>query len=921
MLTDKEAKKKYIKEFHTEPEKYYPTEYLKKEGFARGTCSSCGRPFWSTNQRVVCGDPSCGTIPFSFIGDTPAKHALDYVEVWKVFSKMFEKFGYTPLKRYPIVARWNPTMEYTNASIAAFQPYVISGEVEPPAKKVTIPQLCFRTVDIDNVGITGSHNTVFCMIGQLMFVPPSEWNHNLVFEHIHTWLKKGLGLPNNEITFHEDAWAGGGNLGPCMEFFSRGCELGNQVYMMYEQTESGISPLNLKVLDMGMGQERNAWFSQGVNTVYDAAFPTVIDHLLKNTGFKFDKQLVAKYVPYGGLLNIDEIDNIDAAWKNVAAKTGFSAEDLKKNILPLAGIYSVAEHSRALLMMFNDGALPSNVGDSYNLRIILRRMLGFIDKYSWNIDVHKLFEMHAKYLKPQFPELSQNIDNVKKIFDIEKKKYEKTKENVNQLVSRTVSEFVLGKSKLGAGILGSAENIPIPKETLLDLYDSQGIPPELIAEEAKKLGKTVSIPENFYALVADRHAKQEQKHATKKGFEIDFGPLPATKALYFSNHKRKENIAKVFAIKENYVVLDETVAYPTSGGQLHDIGTINEEEFNDVFKHGHLIVHKMKHQPSFRVGQQVKVSIDLERRMRLAKHHTATHVVNEAARRVLGNHVNQASAFKDVDKAHLDVTHYESISDDQLDDIEKTANDIVKKSAPVEKSFMPRSEAEKRHGVGIYQGGAVPGKELRIVNIKGIDVEACGGTHLDNTKEIGKIIIMSSERIQDNISRITFASDEAAKRYEEEQNALLKEVEAALNTKGPAVVKAARNLFDKWKKMKKLIDTQRERKAEMRIVDLEKKFVNDTLVEKIPNADISQLQVISKTISGPDKIIVLFGEKDKIYVFVSAGGNTKADAGKIVGEICKNLSGKGGGRKDIAQGVCNDREKLDDYIQSLRKEL
>ncbi|MBS3050583.1 MAG: alanine--tRNA ligase [Candidatus Aenigmarchaeota archaeon] len=908
MLTDKEAKKKYISEFYKNPEKYYATEYLKKEGFSRGICSKCEKPFWSTNARKVCGDPSCGTIPFSFIGNTPAKKPLDYIEVWKKFSTMFKKFGYTPIKRYPIVARWNPTMEYTNASIAAFQPYVISGEVEPPAKRLVIPQLCFRTVDIDNVGITGSHNTVFCMIGQHMFVPPQEWDQNLVFGHIHNWLKKGLGLPNDEIIFHEDAWAGGGNLGPCMEYFSRGCELGNQVYMMYEQTggtdasQSGIRGLDLKVLDMGMGQERNAWFSQGVNTAYDAAFPTTISHLIRRTGFGFDKQLIAKYVPYGGLLNIDEIDDIDVAWKSVAEKTGFRVEELKKNILPLAGIYSVAEHSRALLIMFNDGALPSNVGDSYNLRIILRRMLGFIDRYEWDVDVKKLFELHAKYLKPQFPELSKNLENVENIFDIENEKYQKTREKSRQITGKIVTR-------------------DINSSDLVMLYDSQGIPPELIAQEASKQGKLINIPDNFYALVAERHEKKEQKHATKKEVDIDFGHLPATRALYFDDYKRQNNTAKVLSIKENYVVLDETVAYPTSGGQLHDLGTINDEEFIDVFKQGPLIIHKMKHPPSFVEGQQVKVSIDAQRRLNLARHHTATHIINEAARQVLGNHVNQSSAFKDVDRAHLDITHYASISDEQLDKIEKISNDIVKQSVVIEKSFLKRSEAEKKYGVGIYQGGAVPGKELRIVNIKGVDVEACGGTHLDKTSEAKKIVIISSERIQDNISRITFASGEAAERYENGQKSIMHEVENITSVKGEKTLDAARDLFERWKKLKKEIEIQRGKKAEMKVSDLEKKLVNGALIERVEGADLGQLQTLSKSLSAPDRSIVLFGIKDRVYVFASAGTNTGKDAEEIVKLACENLSGRGGGTKALAQGICNDKDNLDSFIEKLRRSL
>ena len=243
---------------------------------------------------------------------------------------------------------------------------------------------------------------------------------------------------------------------------------------MYEQTESGIKGLDLKVLDMGMGQERNAWFSQGCSTIYDATFPTVIKHLIKATGFTFDDKLIGRYVPYGGLLNLDEVDDINKAWQIVSEKVGSDVNTLKNNILPLAGIYSLAEHSRSLLIMFSDGALPSNVGDSYNLRIILRRMLGFIDKYSWSVDVHKLFELHAKYLKPQYPELLKNLDDVKKIFNIEKEKYQKTKEKSIQIVSKIASS-----------------NIDV--SDLVKLYDSQGIQPELIVREAKKLGSQLIV--------------------------------------------------------------------------------------------------------------------------------------------------------------------------------------------------------------------------------------------------------------------------------------------------------------------------------------------------------------------------------------------------------------------------------------------
>ncbi len=387
MIPDKVIKKKYKPIFLKSPEKYYAVEVLKEEGFQRKICLKCGKAFWSTTERTVCGESACSGEGFDFIGNSPAKNKLSYVKVWEKFSKMFRKFDYTPIERYPSVARWNPTMEYTNASIAAFQPYVISGEVEPPANPLVIPQFCLRFGDTDNVGITMSHNTGFVMIGQHSFAQAKEWDQNKLFRHMLEWNVNGLGIEKKDMTFHEDAWAGGGNLGPCMEMFSKGNELWNQVYMLYEQTENGVKELDIKVLDMGLGMERNAWFSQGCGSIYDASFPGVIKNMKKMSGLKVDEKFLQRYTPYAGLLNNDEAEDMRKAWEEVAERVGTSVKELKISLLPLSQMYSVAEHMRSVLVVLNDGALPSNVGGGYNLRMLIRRSLNFIYKNEWDISL------------------------------------------------------------------------------------------------------------------------------------------------------------------------------------------------------------------------------------------------------------------------------------------------------------------------------------------------------------------------------------------------------------------------------------------------------------------------------------------------------------------------------------------------------
>ena len=205
MANDKEIKKEFKAKASKEPDKFYATSVLKSEGFMRSQCK-CGTFFWSVKaDQKTCGDPACSG-GFRFFGKSPAKKEMDYIEVWREFAKHFSKLGYTPIDRYPVVARWRDDTDFVQASIYDFQPYVVSGEVKPPANPLVVPQFCVRFNDIDNVGITGAHYTGFVMIGQHTFQPPEKWDQKKYFSDIHSWLKTGLGLPNEEIPFHQVAW-------------------------------------------------------------------------------------------------------------------------------------------------------------------------------------------------------------------------------------------------------------------------------------------------------------------------------------------------------------------------------------------------------------------------------------------------------------------------------------------------------------------------------------------------------------------------------------------------------------------------------------------------------------------------------------------------------------------------------------------
>ena len=298
------------------PEQFYPVKSLQELGFSRGICIHCGKPFWVIEERDFCDEPECrlksGLMPYGFINDSPSTKRFNYTETWtNAWVPIFEKHGHTVIPRYPIVARWRDDTEFVQASVYGFQPHVVSGEVDPPANPVLIPQPCLRFNDIDNVGLSGRHFTSFVMVGQLVFNKPGKFIYFMDegIKYIHDYLTAGLGIKPEEIVYHEDAWGGGGNLGSSMEFFIRGLEVGNQVYMTFKvEPDGSYSKLPTTVIDMGAGLGRSTWLINGFTTQYEANFGTVLPKVLNKVGLKPNEALWEKYARFSGVLNYLETD-------------------------------------------------------------------------------------------------------------------------------------------------------------------------------------------------------------------------------------------------------------------------------------------------------------------------------------------------------------------------------------------------------------------------------------------------------------------------------------------------------------------------------------------------------------------------------------------------------------------------------------
>ncbi|MCX6814207.1 MAG: alanine--tRNA ligase [Candidatus Aenigmarchaeota archaeon] len=756
MFTKEILKKQFAKEW----KKHYQLEIFREKGFIRKTCPKCGKNFWTLDsERILCGDPPCEN--YGFIGKPITKNKWDYVQTWKEFESFFRKNGHSSIPRYPVIDRWRPDLFFTIASIQDFQ-RIDQGNIvfEYPADPLVVPQVCLRFPDIPNIGVTGRHHSSFIMSGQHSF--GSYWKDRCI-ELNFRFLTKTMGIPEKELVYTEDVWAmpDFSAFGPCMETFSKGLELVNSVFMQFTKKGQSYVELPEKVIDVGWGHERLVWFSNGTHTGYDAVFEPVIKWMKAKSGLK-ETELFDRYSVMAGSLNFDEIKDARKIREDIAKKLGVSVKQLNDIIEPMQALYAIADHVKTLLFAISDGGIPSNVGGGYNLRVLLRRALSFIKEFGFQFTLDEIAEFHSKHLKPIFPELREGLPSLSKILEIEKVRYEKTLEKAAQLIQK--------EAKRGR----------IDDETMIRLYTSNGITPELIEKVAKSENLEIQIPEDFYSILTSQHmtGKKEEEEEMK----MDVSGIKKTEAIFYEKPYQVDFRAKVLKAsrtnKGMWLVLDKTCFYPEGGGQPGDRGFLKSNgkriEVSDTQKIGEVIMHKVS--SPIKPGTFVEGAIDWDRRYQLMKMHTATHILGGAARNVLGKHIWQAGAKKGLESSRIDFTHYQPFTQEETERIEKKANEIVKRNLKVNMQFMPRSEAESKYGFVLYQGGASPGKMVRVVNVsEGFDAEACAGTHVQNAGEIEIIKIIRADRIQDGINRIEFTCSKKASVFEKGQESLFKE--------------------------------------------------------------------------------------------------------------------------------------------------
>ncbi len=880
----------------------YDLDFFRTKGFARRTCPKCGRHFWSLGTWETCGEPPCEE--YTFIGNSPMKESLGLHEMREAYLSFFEDRGHTRVARYPIVARWRDDVFFTQASIYDFQPWVIDGVVDPPANPLVISQTCVRFNDIDNVGKTGRHHTFFEMLAHHAFNRKGRevYFKERTVELCHEFFTGRLGTPPERMRYVEEWWEGGGNSGPCLEVILDGAELATLVFMMYRDLPEGRRPLSMTVVDTGYGLERIAWVSQGASSTYEAVFGPVVTYLKDVVGASAESAMLNEYSKIAGMTNAKTAADVRKIREMTASRIGISYEELMKDLRPLEDIYVVCDHSRALAFLINDGVVPSNVREGYFARLLVRRGLRAMRSLGIDVTLSDVVGRQIDFFSPIFPEMRENREDILSLVEVEEGRYRETLARGKSLVSRISKDLKPGEK--------------ISTEKLIELYDSHGLNPEIVKEFTTI---EVDIPDDFYIQVSARHEKPERDEV--KGESIPDN-LPETKMLFYDDPRKLDFEATVLAAIGGGVVLDQTAFYPEGGGQESDTGSLGGKRVTKALRIGNAVIHLLDGALP-KEGSRVKGSVDRERRLQLMRHHTAAHLINGISRKILGNHVWQAGAHKSEAEGRLDITHHEGLTAEQKNAIEREVNRVVLEDIPVRVQFMPRIEAERLHGFRLYQGGAVPGGTIRVVEVPSLDAEACGGLHCERTSQVGLVRIPRTKRIQDGVVRIEFLvgmpAVDSTMRESGELDRLAAELGVPLQD---AVARAIeyRDLSRKQgRELRRVSDILHLSDSAVVIKDAEK-IDGISLVVREAKEGEEPMPMLRALTANPKVVAVITAvEGTGLKVLVARSSDVEIDCRAVLKEVMKITGGGGGGKKEFAQGGGGDPTKLPEAIGMIPK--
>jgi len=865
-------------------------------------------------------------------------------EIRESFLKFFEGKDHLRLDSFPLVPKNDTSLLLVNAGMQPLKPY-FTGIQTPPSNRITTCQKCIRTGDIENVGKTSRHGTFFEMLGNFSFgdyfkkeIIPWAWEYatevlKIPKENIYVTIYLeddeafDIWSKNTDIDAarifrlgkEDNFWEiGQGPCGPCSEIhFDRNIELGqiktaeefvkagnddrviefwNLVFTQFDKDDAGnYNKLKNPNIDTGMGLERIASIMQGTNSIFE----------------------------------VDTIKNILQEVSRVSkVKYG---ETCKEDI----SLRIITDHVRSTTFMISDGVLPSNEGRGYVLRRLLRRaarhgrLLGVKNAF-----LNKLCSTVIENSFKAYPELKEKAGYIKKVIKLEEERFSETLDSGMDILKVYIEELESNNNKILSG------------DKAFKLYDTFGFPYELTEEILEEKGIGIDLEGFNNEMQSQRErARSARGHSNYMGNgENELNLIPKNLETKFNGYDKTQlqAVAKVLIVGEELVteltkgskgiiVTEVTPFYAEMGGQIGDRGII----FNDHFKaeaydcqknaSGKVVHFVNVLEGTLQTDEFVTLKVDKDRRTEISRNHTATHMLQEALKRVLGDHVHQSGSYVDEDRLRFDFTHFSALTEEEIIKVQQIVNDNIMQSYKVETNVMTIKKAKESGAIALFDEKYQ--EDVRVVSVGAYSKELCGGTHVRNSGEIGLFEILSEAGVAAGVRRIEAITGCNSIKYLEEKNNLIKEIANTLKCSEKDIIN---------KIQIQLVELRDKEKV---IISLKGKLATSSIEEILDDVKVVKgVRVICGTVKGidgnalrdladklrdklGDGIVVLGSSVDDKVEFVAMASKSAIDSGvhcgKIIKQVAKIAGGGGGGRPDMAQAGGKLTEKLDEAIDNV----
>ncbi|RUO26127.1 alanine--tRNA ligase [Aliidiomarina minuta] len=856
-------------------------------------------------------------------------------EIRSAFLNYFADRGHEIVPSGSLIPHNDDTLLFTNAGMVPFKD-VFLGSDKRNYTRATSAQRCVRAGgkhnDLENVGYTARHHTFFEMLGNFSFGDyfkreaiqyswdfltkelklPAEKLWVTIFEtddEAHDIWVNEIGVPADRVSRigeKDNFWSMGdtGPCGPCSEIFfdhgeevwggppgtpeedgDRYIEIWNLVFMQYNRQPGGeMQPLAKQSIDTGMGLERIAAIMQGVHSNY-------------------------------------ETDTFQALIKAAATQVG--VDDLQEQSLRV-----IADHIRSCSFLIVDGVLPSNEGRGYVLRRIIRRAVRHGNKLGADEPFfYRLVDGLIKEMGEAYPELAQNQQRIEQALLQEEQQFARTLQRGLSILDDALSEL--------SGDI-------IPGDIAFKLYDTYGFPLDLTADVARERG--VKVDEQGFADAMDEQRSRAQQASQ---FTTDYSKqIKSEQVTEFSGYAQSEDSSEVVELfhegqsverleagQSGVVVLARTPFYAESGGQVGDTGTLSQGDavaFNvtDTQYLGKAIGHQGEAVMALSCGMQLSAVIDAQRREAIKGNHSATHLIHEALRRVLGEHVNQKGSLVDAERLRFDFAHGQPVTAEELRAIEAQVSEEIRRNTELTTAVMPIEDAKAKGAMALF--GEKYDDKVRVVQMGDYSLELCGGTHVHRTGDIGCFRILQESGIASGVRRIEATTGSAAIRHTQHQQQQLQQLAELTRTDQSALVPRIQQLTDKQKQQEKLIaelQQQLSQQAGANLIDQVQDIAgHKVIVAELKGTEAKALRGMVDDLKnqlGEGIIVLATSEANKVSLIVGVTKSLtdKVKAGELVNHLASQVGGKGGGRPDMAQAGGNQPENIGSALASVENWL